>query len=132
MGFYKVKNENRRLNIDLSVQFVKKIQCRALVDTGTTMTGVAPHIIKDIQAVKIGSVPIANLHNEVEQREKYKILLHINFSDGQYTQTTQVFAFKGVDNLGYDVLLGMDVLERLHFTYTPHDKMLLFEKPQTH
>lgn len=127
MGFCKVKNENRQLSMDLSVRFIKEVQCKALVDTDTTMTGVAPHIIKNIQAIKIGSVPIANLHNEVEQREKYKVLLGIDFNDGQYIQNIQVFMLKGADNLGYDVLLGMDVLEKLQFTYTPQNKTLLFE-----
>jgi hypothetical protein len=89
----------------------------ALIDTGSTMTGIKRRVAESRNLVGRGKRPIGGIGGE-EQAERYLFRIAL-FGDG--AAPTHPFAFDDVlgfelkDSFGFDVLLGMDILSHCDF-----------------
>ena len=89
----------------------------ALVDTGSTMTGVKQSVASKLGLVGRGKRPIGGIGGE-EQAERYVFRIAL-FGDG--ASPTLPFAFDDVlgfelkESFTFDVLLGMDILRQCDF-----------------
>lgn len=90
---------------------------RALIDTGSTMTGIRQSVAKGLGLVGRGKRLIGGIGGE-QQAERYVFRIALF---GKGTAPTHPFAFDDVlgfelkDSFSFDVLLGMDILRQCDF-----------------
>ena len=91
---------------------------RALLDTGSTTSGVTPRVARSLALIKRGKRPLGSAQGE-GQAERYLFRVGV-----RPTSQTPVFPYVFEDTVGFelaetfqfDALLGMDVLRQCDFT----------------
>lgn len=95
--------------LDVSVKFAVELKCKALFDTGATITGIAPHIIKQVGGVFKEERDIVGVQNT--RAKIYKVMIGVDFQKHKHTAVVNVFALDNSKHIGVDVLLGMNVIQ---------------------
>ncbi|MGF1550203.1 MAG: aspartyl protease family protein [Sphingomonadaceae bacterium] len=88
---------------------------QALIDTGSTVTGISPGIIRRLGLVGRGKRPLGSVHGE-GQAERYLFRVGIEATDMSDPAFPFIFeeviGFELRDISSFDILLGMDILRR--------------------
>ena len=86
---------------------------KALIDTGATNTCLTPSAVEQLDILPVGMVEVMGIHG-VEVVKQY--CFQLGFMD--YKQEMKIFTnpiegtLLGIENPGFDVLLGMDVISQ--------------------
>ena len=94
----------------------------ALVDTGATISGITPRLVKRLGLKSRGEwMKLGGVHGS-EDVPSYKVALILPISENQKETygkgniSLDVAEFALPDSIGFDVLLGMDFLHPFHLT----------------
>ena len=112
MKLCKIPITNNKAILDVSVKFTEEVQCKALFDTGATITGVAPRIIEQAQGVYNGQVGVVGVTHTTSLRT-YKLVIGIEIQGYKHNTGVSAFELRNSGDMDYDVLLGMDVIKTL-------------------
>lgn len=112
MNLRRIPIINNKAIFDVSVKFAKEIKCKALFDTGATITGVAPHIIEQTQGVYNGQVGVIGVTHTTSLKT-YKLVIGIEIQGYKHNTGVSAFELKNSGDMEYDVLLGMDIIKTL-------------------
>ena len=99
----------------------------ALVDTGAQITLVSPKVVEQLGATSTGVAEFISANNQCQETKEYWLNISIPISERLSTPDGDVVAtFARGEDLSvlelpynppsYDVLLGMDFLQRFHIT----------------
>ena len=100
---------NNKGYLDVSVKFATELRCKALFDTGATITGIAPHIIQKVGGVFKEERDIIGIQNT--RVKIYKVMIGVDFQKHRHNTVVNVFALDNSKHIGVDVLLGMNVIQ---------------------
>lgn len=97
------------------------IRCNALVDTGSTTSGITRRVAESLGLSGRGKRPISSARGE-DQAERF--LYRIGFAPGERVGDTPRFPFVFEEIIGFELtnafqfeaLLGMDILRQCDFT----------------
>ena len=103
-------------------------RCRALLDTGAQTTGISQKVVDALGLVSDGWATVAGAHGEPKETPTFTVDIHLPISemvdspDGAMQNTfsrgigSMEVTLLGLNNAGFDVLLGMDFLSSFHIT----------------
>ena len=103
---------------------------RALIDTGSTTTGVTARLTQELGLRSIGKRPVSTVGGE-KQIDRYIFRIGL---DGQAAQDDaptfpfifeEVIGFELLDSFNFDVLLGMDILRQCELLIAPGNRCRL-------
>lgn len=112
MKLRRIPITNNKAILDVSIKFAQEVKCKALLDTGATITGVAPHIIKQAQGVYKGQVNLVGV-TDTTNLKIYRLVISIKIQGYKHNTGINAFELKNSKDMEYDVLLGMDVIKTL-------------------
>lgn len=94
-------------------------QVRGLIDTGASCTAVDPGVLRSLELVPTGRVPIRtpSTGNQAHECDQYDIMLMILHPKLSLRLQTMPVIESHLVNQGFEVLIGRDVLERCLFVY---------------
>ncbi|HEY0026457.1 MAG TPA: retropepsin-like aspartic protease [Allosphingosinicella sp.] len=89
----------------------------ALLDTGSTTSGITPRVARQLGLTKRGKRPLGSAQGEGQaERYLFRIGLHIPSAEPSFPFVfDDVSGFELVDSFSFDGLIGMDILSRCDF-----------------
>jgi predicted aspartyl protease len=94
--------------------------CTALLDTGSTTSGVARHVAQKLGLMELGRRPLSSAQGEGQAQ---RFLFRIGLSPARETEVPRfpfvfddVIGFELTNAFQFEALLGMDVLSQCDFT----------------
>jgi predicted aspartyl protease len=106
------------------------VEGRALIDTGSTTTGVTVRIARQLGLQSIGKRPASTVGGE-RQIDRYIFRVGLNGRTGDDDVPTFPYVFEEVvglellDSFSFDVLLGMDILRQCELLIAPGNRCRL-------
>ena len=109
---------------------------RALIDTGATGTCITPKVVNDVNLVVLGKIEVKNL-GATQSRRQYLVNLAIFYGEREnqvdvyeqdsvrgYYGVGSLMAIEIDNNTNFDVIIGMDVLEKHELSIIKKNFML--------
>jgi hypothetical protein len=114
--------EDRRIVLPISilapspVSDLTAVRANALLDTGSTTSGVAQAIAAKLRLPHLGKRPLGSVHGEA-QTDRYLFRIGLNIPGSPLPFIfDEVIGFELKNASSFDALLGMDVLRRCDFS----------------
>lgn len=92
---------------------------RALLDTGSTASGLAPRAARQLNLIRRGKRPLGSVQGEGQaERYLFRMAMDIDSDDGPRFPYVfeEVEGFELVESFTLDALIGMDILSQCDFS----------------
>ena len=93
------------------------VEAMALLDTGATISGVAKHVVRQLDLPRVGRRPLMSAQG-LGQVERFLFRFGLKISDSPSAFPyifRETMGFEIVDGSSFDALIGMDILSQCDF-----------------
>lgn len=117
---------NSQFIVDVVVRYEKrKLKCKALVDTGAVKSALTTHIVQKLSLpfLEMGTMYTAN---GVRESAQYEAQIDVIVGVKTVKNNCSISEID-MEDTGFNVILGIDVLQNINFCYHKNKKVLVLK-----